>query len=564
MATATMDPPPSSKAIPILRRASYVNVDKLVRSQYDIDLQLLTEELAKLKATEHNNEAEHDGGADEGDNSPGGEGARSAGAKPNAWSGTNLSVLPGGPLRAPLPGKYHQSRLQPPRDGFNLCLLVGKVELVVDKYRVDGSRVLVAEVEVGDETGSISLRARDEQIDLLRQVSNDGGAIVLRNCTMELYQGKHLRLAVSKWGKMTVYPDGIESTPNPPSSMNQELNFSLVDLNIVARTKMPDEPQFPMPVANVHHKPQKQHQHAQKNFDESPSRGTPRNRNRSQGGHYSHQRKKKDDWQYNRQHQQQRRPRSDSHNSHNMNAPAGGQYLLPHQQSGGSPSPPQSFPVPQQMHYPQYNDASSAYSYPQYQQQDQQGGSPHRQFLPEDHYKRQQHIFQQQHEMQQMHAHQMNMLLQQQQQTQRMMLEQQQQQQRIPGRSRAESHESGGGEYSIHSTPGGAMGQHSLQLGPGTFPPTPTMQPNPSTSQPMAPPQHPGMYSEYQYGSQVSSPFQGEGQQQPQGSMCDVPTYATIISPPMSPTHTSHPAPQAPPQYPDGRLDGQYSSENQK
>ena len=84
--------------------------------------------------------------------------------------------------------------------------LVGKVELVVNKSRVDGSRVLVAEVEVGDETGSVSLRARDEQIDLLQQVSSDSGAIVLRNCTMELYQGKHLRLAVSKWGKMSVYP----------------------------------------------------------------------------------------------------------------------------------------------------------------------------------------------------------------------------------------------------------------------------------------------------------------------------------------------------------------------
>ena len=83
---------------------------------------------------------------------------------------------------------------------------VGKVELVVNKSRVDGSRVLVAEVEVGDETGSVSLRARDEQIDLLQQVSSDSGAIVLRNCTMELYQGKHLRLAVSKWGKMSVYP----------------------------------------------------------------------------------------------------------------------------------------------------------------------------------------------------------------------------------------------------------------------------------------------------------------------------------------------------------------------
>ncbi len=89
--------------------------------------------------------------------------------------------------------------------------LVGKVELVVDKSRVDGSRVLVAEVEVGDETGSVSLRARDEQIELLQRVSSDAGAIVLRNCTMELYQGKHLRLAVSKWGKMSVYPVSQQS-----------------------------------------------------------------------------------------------------------------------------------------------------------------------------------------------------------------------------------------------------------------------------------------------------------------------------------------------------------------
>ena len=72
---------------------------------------------------------------------------------------------------------------------------VGKVELVVDKYRVDGARVLVAEVEVGDATGAVSLRARDAQIDLLRRVSRDGDAIVLRNCTIEVYREMYLRLA---------------------------------------------------------------------------------------------------------------------------------------------------------------------------------------------------------------------------------------------------------------------------------------------------------------------------------------------------------------------------------
>lgn len=100
---------------------------------------------------------------------------------------------------------HHRSN----EDSYNVCLshrLVGDVDVVVDKLRVDGSRVLVAEVEVGDETGSVSLRARDDQIDLLRKVSHDTGAIVLRNAQIELYQGRYLRLAVSKWGKMEAYP----------------------------------------------------------------------------------------------------------------------------------------------------------------------------------------------------------------------------------------------------------------------------------------------------------------------------------------------------------------------
>lgn len=80
---------------------------------------------------------------------------------------------------------------------------MGQVKLVVDKKRVDGSRVRLAEVEVGDETGVVSLRARDDQIDLLQEVSAREGTVVLRNCTLELYQGKHIRLAVTKWGKIS-------------------------------------------------------------------------------------------------------------------------------------------------------------------------------------------------------------------------------------------------------------------------------------------------------------------------------------------------------------------------
>lgn len=87
---------------------------------------------------------------------------------------------------------------------------------------------------MGDETGTVSLRARDSQIDTLNEVSSRSGAVVLRNCTLELYQGKHIRLAVTKWGKLSVYPDKIASTPPPPSKINRDRNFSLIDLSVVA------------------------------------------------------------------------------------------------------------------------------------------------------------------------------------------------------------------------------------------------------------------------------------------------------------------------------------------
>jgi hypothetical protein len=116
------------------------------------------------------------------------------------------------------------------------------VIIVVDKRRVDQSRVRLAEVEIGDETGIVSLRARDEQIDMLEKVSQRSGAVVLRNCTLELYQGRHMRLAVTKWGKLSVYPDNVASTPPPPSKMNIDRNFSLIDLSVVASEMVDTKP----------------------------------------------------------------------------------------------------------------------------------------------------------------------------------------------------------------------------------------------------------------------------------------------------------------------------------
>lgn len=228
----------SSSARTPLRRASYVTVDKLVNSQYVFDLNKFNAELHKIRTeNEANSKAavvvDPDSKASNANELTAVAAAGVASLNihektntdakvtaPNAWLNPlsalpstwqqqqqqqqSSQVLPPSNNSFKFPNQSH--RLQPPRDGFNLCVLVGKVDVVVDKLRVDGSRVHVAEVQVGDNTGSISLRARDEQIDMLMQVSKDGGAVVLRNCTVELHQRKYLRLAVSKWGKMKAYP----------------------------------------------------------------------------------------------------------------------------------------------------------------------------------------------------------------------------------------------------------------------------------------------------------------------------------------------------------------------
>eukprot|EP00804_Cyclotella_cryptica_P024339 CCRYP_015332-RA/>CCRYP_015332-RA protein AED:0.18 eAED:0.18 QI:238/1/1/1/1/0.75/4/1259/553 len=452
----TTNSPPSKNTVYPLRKATYVTIDKLVHSQYNFNEDKLNEELEialKTKKSEGDNAVnDHETPEDEKENVGASstsatypsrtvipptsystavasttsgvadlelEGknnrtavdatSRSNESEPGAWTNSPLKALPSGaasqqqssPVLPPPFYKYHHThtnRLQPPRDGFNLCVLVGKVDIVVDKLRVDGSRVLVAEVQVGDTTGSISLRARDDQINVLKQVSKDKGAVVLRNCTVELHQGKYLRLAVSKWGKMSVYPDGIESTPDPPLSMNKERNFSLVDLNTVATAKENgpnrssvsqnytklDAKQQPNP------KQQQQHnnvQHVEENSPVRPGRSPVYNQ---RGRKFQHQRRQQP----------------------SMYSPQQQYYQPQHQQThhqGGQAGVP--------IFYQPFTggDAGSVYSF---QSHSTENSSPthgqrlyHHPSYQNDHFNhQQQQLMYQQYELQQRHAHQMQML----------------------------------------------------------------------------------------------------------------------------------------------------------
>lgn len=42
-----------------------------------------------------------------------------------------------------------------------------------------------------------------------------------------------MRLVVTIWGKISTYPDDVESTPSPPESVNEENNLSKVEYVLV-------------------------------------------------------------------------------------------------------------------------------------------------------------------------------------------------------------------------------------------------------------------------------------------------------------------------------------------
>jgi len=290
------------------------------------------------------------------------------------------------------------------------------------------------------------------------------------------------------------HQDGIDSTPTPPASINHELNFSLVDLNMVATSKSPS----PMPTHVARPQgSQRPHRHQ----GESSRRGSPRHQYyRGRGG--------RPQLQHN-----QRRPRSVS------NASSVQQQLF-HQPSGS----PQHY-----VHYPQFTcDESSVYSF--HSQQQDQTLSPQHQHSQSYNYpyphSRQQDVIYEQYRLQQQHEHQLHML-QRQQESQRRMLQQQQFQ-----HQHQQMTEQGVMPSSLMPDLSLDIDDYSVSSPPTLHytPLSPAIQPNPS--HPL-----PGQFGFQFSSSQIGNVHQG-GQQQ------GAPSYASIISPSSSPRHFGQPGPQ--------------------
>ncbi|KDO26967.1 hypothetical protein SPRG_07680 [Saprolegnia parasitica CBS 223.65] len=119
--------------------------------------------------------------------------------------------------------------LAPGTHGHNLVARVLSVEIISEKVQGDGTTSRIAEVLIGDETGTVIVSAWNEQIDLFIVGRN----VVVRNADVVVRRG-FVRLRISKWGKLASHPDGIKSTPKAPGKVHTENNMSAIEYELVA------------------------------------------------------------------------------------------------------------------------------------------------------------------------------------------------------------------------------------------------------------------------------------------------------------------------------------------
>ncbi|CAI0468783.1 unnamed protein product [Linum tenue] len=115
-------------------------------------------------------------------------------------------------------------QLKPGTQNNNLIVKVLSSNTVLQKGRAASQRLRntrIAECLVGDETGTILLTARNEQVDLVKPETT----IIIRNSKIDMFKGS-MRLAVDKWGR-------IEVTEPANFVVKDDNNMSLVEYELV-------------------------------------------------------------------------------------------------------------------------------------------------------------------------------------------------------------------------------------------------------------------------------------------------------------------------------------------
>jgi len=147
--------------------------------------------------------------------------SKQAAASPSS-SSTTTSSQP--PIKLKKPVFVKIGDFVPEQKGVNVHAKVVEVKQVLEKTRIDGSRLIIAEALIGDSTGVITLTLRNEQIPIVVQ----GSTITVRNAKIEMFKG-HMRLSVDQWGliEKAAQQDQIKD------NVKSDNNMSLVEYELV-------------------------------------------------------------------------------------------------------------------------------------------------------------------------------------------------------------------------------------------------------------------------------------------------------------------------------------------
>jgi len=144
--------------------------------------------------------------------------------------------------------------INPDSKGINFVATAQSTKNVIERTNFDGSVIKIAEVVLADETGSVTIRLVNEQIDSVPI----GSTVVVRNAIPRVIQG-YLRIIVNRWGKIAPHPDGVASTPAAPTQLNLQNDVSAVEYDYFfsiqnAAFRCPDD-SAKLPELPHHHHP---------------------------------------------------------------------------------------------------------------------------------------------------------------------------------------------------------------------------------------------------------------------------------------------------------------------
>jgi hypothetical protein len=108
--------------------------------------------------------------------------------------------------------------------GINVIVKVttGELSRLINRTYLDGTKLEVSSLMVGDKTGQMELHLKNDQIGLVKK----DDTLILRNCVVKIFDSR-MFLKVDEWGKLeTAAPEQYQETVG-------EENFSAIEWELV-------------------------------------------------------------------------------------------------------------------------------------------------------------------------------------------------------------------------------------------------------------------------------------------------------------------------------------------